>query len=943
MLTLVETTATIERYHLTVMDADVPNLLIRSSQALVLVLFSLASFGVVAAGEAPTMPENLAGAISGNTVSLSWDDSTDTDDAVEGYNVYRNNAYVSTVFDSAYSGQVEPNTLYSFYVVAFDEAPRTFSPASDSVALPESLVPTDLTIPPTVPAELSGVIDGTDVTLQWSASTDDEAVLGYNVYRNNQYLTTVSQPEYSGSVVEGATTSFYIVAFDIRRNFSQRSSSITLPDRGPVDTTISPEPPDALVGNVEEGGPSDTVTVNWNEAVDDQAVAGYNIYRNGQYIATRFVTEFVGRVPAGSSNAFSVVAFDFDGNFSAASASLILPEGPGSVDPELPPSIPAGLAGSIETANGQTTVVLTWEPSTSVANVAGYNIYRNNDYLTTVRTTTFTDTVAAGQAFSYTIVSFDDFGNFSARSDRLSLLGNANQPPFFSDLADQSLRVGELFELRLSPVDLDGGAAGILTSALPTGMENVDNRDGTRALRWTPAPSDVGSYDITLTAFDLADTDLRTSETITLMVSDDGTTPTQSLFEISVTQAAYNLREGDVIGVEIPVSLTRDVDYDGTVELSVIGESDSDTSLMRMTFSDGELISSETQSLLMLGLDIDVLPIRPQQRRFTIVASDGNATDSVSVTVAVTPVERDDIYLLIGQSNMAGFSEVGAKQAGTGQPDATNLRIRQLNVAANERSRFVNPADFSSASVNVVAPRIVPAEDPLHVPVDPDSLAKEGDTIGLGLSFAKQALNATTRNIVLVPAAWAGTGFCGDTLLDAQWNPNTPASPALGNTLLFDRALSRINSAITETGGILRGILWLQGEADGSAECAPLYEQNLVGMVEALRSRIDVDARGSGARGPDASIPFLAGTLTRGVDSRGDFSNPDANELIVDGVHRSISSLLPFAEVSLHDDLVPANGFSCGVGSCIHFGSDALREMGVRYYDALLRAYGGRS
>ncbi len=915
-----------------------PKILATSSQCLILVFSLLFCLPAFAAGEAPTKPQNLVGDISANVASLSWDDSTDPDDTVEGYNVYRNNAYISTVFDNTYSGQVEPDTLYSFYVVAFDESPRRFSPASDSVTLPESLVPTDLTIPPSVPSLLSGEVEGTTVTLNWEASTDDEAVLGYNVYQNNQYLTTVSEPAYTGTVVEGATTSFYVVAFDIRRNFSQRSSSITLPDRGPVDTTISPEPPDGLEGDVQQGDASDTVTLTWNESVDDQAVAGYNIYRNGQYIATRFSTEYVGQVSAGSSNAFSVVAFDFDGNFSIASAALILPEGPGSTDPGVPPSIPTGLAGETDTVNGQTTVVLTWEPSTSIATVAGYNVYRNNDYLTTVRTNSFIDSVAAGQAFSYSIVAFDNFDNFSARSDRLSLLGSANQPPFFSDLSDQSLRVGELFELRLQPVDLDGGAAGILTSELPPGMENVDNRDGTRSLRWTPTLSDVGSVDITLTAFDLTDTDLRTSETITLTVTDDGSTPTQAPFDISIVQAAYNLREGDVEGVQIPVSVVRASDFDGTITLSVVGESGVDASLMRMRFSNEVLSSGETQSTLTLGLDIDVLPIRTQQRRFTITASDGVATDSVSVTVAVTPVERDDIYLLIGQSNMVGFSEIGAKQAGAGQPDAIDLRIRQLNVTANERSRFVSPADFSSASLNVAAPRIVPAEDPLHVPVDPDSLSKEGDTIGLGLTFAKQALNATTRNIVLVPAAWAGTGFCGNTALEAQWNATMPTDPALGNTLLFDRALSRVNTAITETGGILRGILWLQGEADGTADCAPSYEQNLVTLVEQLRSRINVDARGVQARGPDAPILFVTGTLTRGVDPRGDFSNPDANELIVDNVHRSISMLVPYSEVSLHDDLVPSNGFGCGIGSCIHFGSDALREMGVRYYDALLRA-----
>lgn len=916
-------------------------MLLRLSRNCVFTLFVLFPHWVVAAGEAPGEPQNLTGTVDNETVSLQWDVSTDADDAVVGYNVYRNNAYLSTVFDNQYEGQIEPDTLYSFYVVAFDEVPRRFSQPSQSIALPQSLVPTDLTIPPSEPTDLAGEIDGTTVSIQWTASTDDEAVLGYNVYRNNQYLTTVSGTEYSGEIADGESVSFYIVAFDIRRNFSQRSSTIILPDRGPVDTTISPEPPDGLAGFVVQGDEFDTVTLSWNEAVDDQAIAGYNIYRDGLYIGTRFTTAYVGQVLAGSSNAFSIVAFDFDGNFSVQSASIILPEGPGSTDPGVPPSVPVGLAGDIETANGQTTVSLTWEPSTGIAQVAGYNIYRNNGYLTTVRTTEFIDTVAAGQAFSYAVVSFDNFGNFSARSERLSLLGEANQPPFFTGLQNQTLQVGALFELQLSPVDLDGGAAGILTSSLPAGMENIDNQDGTRSLVWTPSLADVGSYDITLTAFDLLDTDLRTNQTISLTVANDTTTTEQAPFLISVPQIAYNLREGDAEGLEIPVTLVRNEDFDGNVVLGVTDESGTDASLMSMSFTDENLTSGENQSTLLLRLNIDVLPISAEQRQFSITASNPERTDTISVTVGVTPVQRDDIYLLIGQSNMVGLSEGNAKQAGAGQADETNLRIRQLNVTANEQSRFVVPQDFVSDAANIASPRVVPAEDPLHVPVDPDSLGKEGTTIGLGLTFAKQALNDTTRNIVLVPAAWSSSSFCESSSVGAYWNAVVPDNPALGdNTLLFDRALARVNTAIAETGGIVRGILWLQGESDRSADCAPLYEDNMVTMIEAFRTDIDVDARGEQARGADASLPFVVGTLSRGADERADFSVLSENAMIVDNVHRSIRSLVPYSDVSLHDDLVPSNGFNCGLGSCIHFGSDALREIGVRYYDALRRASG---
>ena len=58
----------------------------------------------------------------------------------------------------------------------------------------------------------------------------------------------------------------------------------------------------------------------------------------------------------------------------------------------------------------------------------------------------------------------------------------------------------------------------------------------------------------------------------------------------------------------------------------------------------------------------------------------------------------------------------------------------------------------------------------------------------------------------------------------------------------------------------------------------------------------------------------------------------------MDSVHRNIASLVSHGEVVLTDDLLPGNGYPCGEASCVHFGAEALREMGSRSFDALLRA-----
>jgi len=105
-----------------------------------------------------------------------------------------------------------------------------------------------------------------------------------------------------------------------------------------------------------------------------------------------------------------------------------------------------------------------------------------------------------------------------------------------------------------------------------------------------------------------------------------------------------------------------------------------------------------------------------------------------------------------------------------------------------------------------------------------------------------------------------------------------------------------------------------------------------------MRLSIMPDARGGDFRRNDSNIPFVVGSLSRGIDERDDLSQFPPPKQLIDGAHRNLPNIIPHTAFSNHDDLVPANGFPCGNTSCIHFGAEALREMGNRYYSALLRA-----
>jgi len=256
-----------------------------------------------------------------------------------------------------------------------------------------------------------------------------------------------------------------------------------------------------------------------------------------------------------------------------------------------------------------------------------------------------------------------------------------------------------------------------------------------------------------------------------------------------------------------------------------------------------------------------------------ISANDRLQQFSIDVQLNLQPVPAPDIYLLIGQSNMVGNSQIGARNTSPGGSDELNPRIRQLNVRQNSEQLFSTEQKFTDPLFNVIQPTFVLAEDPLHEPNFPTVGFKEATHIGPGISFAKGILPFTSQDIILVPAAWSSSGFCRSENPLLGWNSENRDNPAFGSTLLLDRALTRLDLALTESGGIFRGILWHQGEADSNnTTCASSYAENLIDMISYIRTRARPDRRGISGRGRNVPIPFVIGTMSRGNDARGMFS-----------------------------------------------------------------------
>ena len=176
-------------------------------------------------------------------------------------------------------------------------------------------------------------------------------------------------------------------------------------------------------------------------------------------------------------------------------------------------------------------------------------------------------------------------------------------------------------------------------------------------------------------------------------------------------------------------------------------------------------------------------------------------TKFVAVAVLL-PLFADarDLYLLIGQSNMAG--------RGT---------VTEVNRLSSERVwKFTQEGAW------------VEGVEPIHF---------DRKTVGAGpgLACARVLADADpAREIGLVPCAEGGSPL-------SRWEPGKD---------LYERAVKRARSALA-TGGRLGGILWHQGEADSwTKENASTYGARLTNMVTRLRAELGVEY-----------VPFIAGEV----------------------------------------------------------------------------------
>jgi chitodextrinase len=284
-------------------------------------------------------------------------------------------------------------------------------PAPPDVTPPSSPVLVDAT-----PQSASAVL------LRWLPSSDDSGVSGYYVYRDGDQIADVpagTESYFDGGLSELTGYAYTVAAYDSAGNVSPPSTACEVTTPGP--DTVPPSVPQDLS---TEAVSATSVDLTWQPSIDDVAVAGYHVYRDGELVAT--ITDGVRYSDNGltdvSTYTYTVDAFDVSGNISAVSSAVTATTPDGT-----PPSTPVGLTG-IVTQNGS--IALSWAASVDNVQVAGYDVSRNGILLAAAPTTTYLDTTETqGVSYTYTVVSYDAAGNASPASSGLKISAPDTSPP----------------------------------------------------------------------------------------------------------------------------------------------------------------------------------------------------------------------------------------------------------------------------------------------------------------------------------------------------------------------------------------------------------------------------------------------------------------------------------------------------------------------------------
>ncbi len=214
-----------------------------------------------------------AGSVGGS-VSLSWT-APSSQLPVARYRVSRDGAFVGETTGTSYTDTGRTSGAQHVYSVEVVDVSNRRSPAT-TVNVTVSGADTQ---PPTPPTNVTSAVNGSSVTLNWTAGTDNVAIKGYLVHRDFQYVAFVP----AGTTWTDPSAPNGPHRYDVRTQ--DTSNNLSAPTT--VNVTVGAPDTQAPTAptNVTSSVNGSSVTLNWTAGTDNVAIKGYLVHRDFQYVA----------------------------------------------------------------------------------------------------------------------------------------------------------------------------------------------------------------------------------------------------------------------------------------------------------------------------------------------------------------------------------------------------------------------------------------------------------------------------------------------------------------------------------------------------------------------------------------------------------------------------------------------------------------------------------
>jgi len=262
--------------------------------------------------KAPGTPYALS--VEHTSLTLNWEPSSDNVD-LKNYEIYVNGARKGSTTKTTYTCKsLSPGNNYAVSIKAVDLAGNS---AVSKTAYISTLKDTQA---PSRPSGLeASSVTQTQITLKWSAASDNVKVKKYEVYCDGNLVGSPANTTFTCKKLNpGTRYSFTVKAIDTSGLFSAASAPLTV---STLKDTEAPAAPSSLIIKSAKGS---SVSLDWEASKDNVKVKGYNVYCNNILVATTTKTSITVK-----NNSFLglgiywVRAFDTSGNLSEKSNTVV--------------------------------------------------------------------------------------------------------------------------------------------------------------------------------------------------------------------------------------------------------------------------------------------------------------------------------------------------------------------------------------------------------------------------------------------------------------------------------------------------------------------------------------------------------------------------------------------------------------------------------------------